>query len=123
MAKEICYEKVVEVVKVLQAEKIDITIRNIQERLGGGKADIIHNYLYRWRKITPILDSLPEQHEILLNYIKKELLYLQIKSGGEALWRWECVEKEAADLAKMVVELEMENERLRAKLVKLGVNP
>lgn len=34
-----------------------------------------------------------------------------------------CVEKEAADLAKMVVELEMENERLRAKLVKLGVNP
>lgn len=71
MAKEICYEKVIEVVKVLQAEKIDITIRNIQERLGGGKADIIHNYLYRWRKITPILDSLPEQHEILLNYIKK----------------------------------------------------
>lgn len=123
MAKEICYKKVVEVVKVLQAEKIDITIRNIQERLGGGKADIIHNYLYRWRKITPILDSLPEQHEILLNYIKKELLYLQIKSGGEALWRCECVEKEAADLAKMVVELEMENERLRAKLVKLGVNP
>ena len=101
MAKEICYEK----------------------RLGGGKADIIHNYLYKWRKITPTLDSLPEQHEILLNYIKKELLYLQIKSGGEALWRWECVEKEAADLAKMVVELEMENERLRAKLVKLGVNP